>query len=597
MNLKELNSFKLSDAVTFHDKLNPKLWNGTKLRPEVRNQLIKIAEDFLQELGVHDLDVKDITISGSNAAYSYTKYSDLDLHILVDMGNLPVDEVYKELFNAKKTIYNESHDIKIHNIPVELYVQDSREPVVSLGEYSVLNDEWVRIPTKRRSDFDQTATKIKYEKLLSLIEIALKSRKYSKVKHIIDTVKRYRQAGLDKGGEFGPENVAYKMLRSQGYITKLYDLRDKLHSEKLSFETMYQNITDEDYDPNGPPPGPEFKPTMPAGTVKVDVSDVYDWYKLGQHISNLKGLGRHDFGQGPPSTIMAFGSEDEEHKYIDALKKTGLTTTDIDPIDPKQPKSIPRQKVDPTYNVSEGFDQPYPITWEKDMHGDVDASAKLPDGTYLSIMFNKLDNIKPDDKTWMVEFYRNNSQEVTGEGDAQKVFATVLSAIQQFITKYKPLKIYFSASKLLDPSINYGPDDVVPNPESRAKLYDRLVQRYAKAWGYRAFRGDTHASVMYELSRIPKQKTVGEDYTMQFAAEKTPVVSPYAGVKDNQYRGSMSEASGYIPSEKQKNDPRFKTALTVDVRPDSIKKNAKAFYWNISRAGIPPTAKANGKIS
>ena len=597
MNLKELNSFKLSDAVTFHDKLNPKLWNGTKLRPEVRNQLIKIAEDFLQELGVHDLDVKDITISGSNAAYSYTKYSDLDLHILVDMGNLPVDEVYKELFNAKKTIYNESHDIKIHNIPVELYVQDSREPVVSLGEYSVLNDEWVRIPTKRRSDFDQTATKIKYEKLLSLIEIALKSRKYSKVKHIIDTVKRYRQAGLDKGGEFGPENVAYKMLRSQGYITKLYDLRDKLHSEKLSFETMYQNITDEDYDPNGPPPGPEFKPTMPAGTVKVDVSDVYDWYKLGQHISNLKGLGRHDFGQGPPSTIMAFGSEDEEHKYIDALKKTGLTTTDIDPIDPKQPKSIPRQKVDPTYNVSEGFDQPYPITWEKDMHGDVDASAKLPDGTYLSIMFDKLDNIKPDDKTWMVEFYRNNSQEVTGEGDAQKVFATVLTAIQQFIVKYKPLKIYFSASKLLDPSINYGPDDVVPNPESRAKLYDRLVQRYAKAWGYRAFRGDTHASVMYELSRIPKQKTVGEDYTMQFAAEKTPVVSPYAGVKDNQYRGSMSEASGYIPSEKQKNDPRFKTALTVDVRPDSIKKNAKAFYWNISRAGIPPTAKANGKIS
>jgi hypothetical protein len=231
------------------------------------------------------------------------------------------------------------------------------------------------------------------------------------------------------------------------------------------------------------------------------------------------------------------------------------------------------------------------------MHGDVDALARLPDGTNLSIMFNKQDNIKPDDKTWMVEFYRNNSQEVTGEGDAQKVFATVLSAIQQFITKYKPLKIYFSASKLLDPSINYGPDDVVPNPESRAKLYDRLVQRYAKAWGYRAFRGDTHASVMYELSRIPKQKAVGEDYTMQFAAEKTPVVSPYAGVKDNQYRGSMSEASGYIPSERQKNDPRFKTALTVDINPYTMKKGAKQFGWNISRAGIPPTANANGKIS
>jgi hypothetical protein len=116
---------------------------------------------------------------------------------------------------------------------------------------------------------------------------------------------------------------------------------------------LMQRVDQEDYHPNDPPPGPETKPTMPAGTVKVDVDDVYDWYKLGQHISNMKGLGRHDFGQGPPSTIFSFGSEEEEHKYIDALKKTGLTTTDIDPLDPNQPKSMPRQKTDPTYNVGE----------------------------------------------------------------------------------------------------------------------------------------------------------------------------------------------------------------------------------------------------
>jgi hypothetical protein len=120
-------------------------------------------------------------------------------------------------------------------------------------------------------------------------------------------------------------------------------------------EFIRKVTSQEDYHPNDTPPGPEFKPTMPSGTVKVDVSDVYDWYKLGQHISNLKGLGKHDFGKGPPSTILAFGSEKEEHEYIKALKKTGLTTTDIDPLDPKQPKSIPRQKTDPTYNVGENF--------------------------------------------------------------------------------------------------------------------------------------------------------------------------------------------------------------------------------------------------
>jgi hypothetical protein len=47
-------------------------------------------------------------------------------------------------------------------------------------------------------------------------------------------------------------------------------------------------------------------------------------------------------------------------------------------------------------------------------------------------------------------------------------------------------------------------------------------------------------------------------------------------------------ASGYIPSKKQANDPRYKTGLTKDVRPDTIQKNAKAFGFKTSRAGIPP---------
>ena len=241
MNLKELDSFKISDAVTFHDKLNPKLWNSTKLRPEVKQQLEAIADDFLQEMGIHELDVRDITISGSNAAYSYTDHSDLDLHILVNVNDLPRSDVYKELFQAKKTIYNDTHDITIHKVPVELYVQDANEPVVSLGEYSIKNDSWIKIPTKRRSNFDQNATKAKHAKLLDIVERAIQSNNLDKIQKVLKKIKQYRQAGLDKGGEFGPENLAYKALRSQGYITKLYDLRDKLHSQHLTIENMYQD--------------------------------------------------------------------------------------------------------------------------------------------------------------------------------------------------------------------------------------------------------------------------------------------------------------------------------------------------------------------
>jgi pyrimidine deaminase RibD-like protein len=120
------------------------------------------------------------------------------------------------------------------------------------------------------------------------------------------------------------------------------------------FADTFLNNVDEDYDPNGPPPGPEFPPTMPAGTVRVDVSDVYDWYKLGQHISNLKGLGKHDFGKGPPSSIISFGDEDTEHKFIDQLRATGLDVTDIDPADTKNRPGA-KIKTDPTYNVDENF--------------------------------------------------------------------------------------------------------------------------------------------------------------------------------------------------------------------------------------------------
>jgi GNAT superfamily N-acetyltransferase len=126
-------------------------------------------------------------------------------------------------------------------------------------------------------------------------------------------------------------------------------------------------------------------------------------------------------------------------------------------------------------------------------------SVKLPDGTNLSIMFNQ-DYGDEGEEIIQVEFYRNNRQDVTGGGDAQRIFATVLDAIQKYIKKYKPQKLSFSASKAVDMDTDDNGAQV--NPESRAKLYDRLVQRYSKALGYRAFRADNGDIVIYELSRI-----------------------------------------------------------------------------------------------
>lgn len=244
MDINELESFKLSDAVKFHKELNPRLWQDNKLDGEVRDQLLLIAEDFVEYLGLSNLKVKDVTISGSNAAYSYTPHSDLDLHVLVDFDELPNNEVYQELFTAKKTLYNDAHDITVHGVPVELYVQDINQPVQSLGEYSIVYDKWIRFPKKRRANFDQAATKLKYEKLGDLIELALKSKDPKKVNDTLALIKRYRKSGLDKTGEFGPENLAYKAVRKQGLVQALYDLKTQLHAEKLSIEEDTGSIAD-----------------------------------------------------------------------------------------------------------------------------------------------------------------------------------------------------------------------------------------------------------------------------------------------------------------------------------------------------------------
>ena len=69
----------------------------------------------------------------------------------------------------------------------------------------------------------------------------------------------------------------------------------------------------------------------------------------------------------------------------------------------------------------------------------------------------------------------------------------------------------------------------------------------------------------------------------------------YAGRDSLNRHTTMYETSGYIPSETEKNDPRWKMALSVDVNPYTMKKNAKKFGWDIKRDGTPPLLRSKDK--
>jgi len=234
MYLREFTQEGIVDAaVQFHRELNPKLWNGKVLKPIVRYKLLEIARHFIEFIDIPNLRLKDVTISGSNAAYSYTSQSDIDLHLVVDVPEQQ-EKLLKPLYDAKKNQYNYNHDIKIKDIDVELYVQPSVDKHHSLGIFSVLDNKWISEPTMGSVKINDSDVQLKVDNYLNKIMQALTSDELATAKDIQQEISKIRQAGLEQGGEFSIENVAYKVLRAKGFIEQLRQHIYKLQHKELS---------------------------------------------------------------------------------------------------------------------------------------------------------------------------------------------------------------------------------------------------------------------------------------------------------------------------------------------------------------------------
>lgn len=230
-----LNEFDITPAVVFHDQLNPALWDGSTLRPDVREKLIKIAGDFQQFIGVSLYDVLDVTISGSNAAFTYTPTSDIDLHLVVMIPDAHEQEL-RQLFDAKKYQYNDTFDFKIHGYDVELYVQDAEQKHHSMGIYSIKNNRWISEPKQVRASVDDISVEGKYRTYVHRIQLATADDNLDQCQKLWDDIKSMRTAGLAQGGEFSPENITFKMLRAEGHLQDLRNHMTELKTQSMSLE-------------------------------------------------------------------------------------------------------------------------------------------------------------------------------------------------------------------------------------------------------------------------------------------------------------------------------------------------------------------------
>lgn len=253
LNEKEIEKASRKIDLTgfqIQDELNPKIWDeNQKMRPEVKKTLLKIADDYFESLEIPGVDIEDVTMTGSLANYNWSKYSDVDLHIVVDYKDVPVDEdLVQDFFKSKSSNWNKEHDVKIYGYDVELYVQDINEPHHSTGVYSILNNEWKVKPEKKKITVNDKSVKDKANMLMDRIEdlydelidgdynVAIKG-----VDKLTEKIKKMRQSGLESGGEFSVENIVFKVLRRNGMMDRLYDIKTVAYDKSVTLESVKES--------------------------------------------------------------------------------------------------------------------------------------------------------------------------------------------------------------------------------------------------------------------------------------------------------------------------------------------------------------------
>lgn len=230
-----IKSFDVKDKLSeaFFDK-------NQKMHEDVRKKLLDISNNFIEFLGI-EFFIHDIILTGSLSNYMWSNYSDVDLHILVDFENNKYGlDILKEFFAAKKSSWNNTHNIKINNFEVEIYVQDVDEKHTASGIYSILKNKWINKPKKVKPNINDKKILDKADDIFLQYKNLLKLSKHKdvsiKVDNLLKKLSKFRKSGLSKNGEFSYENLTFKLLRRNGTIEKLINLKNESIDKKLSLK-------------------------------------------------------------------------------------------------------------------------------------------------------------------------------------------------------------------------------------------------------------------------------------------------------------------------------------------------------------------------
>jgi hypothetical protein len=278
--VKQMKTFRefvdvTTETAVIHQELNPVAWEGMNLKPEIRNALLKVADDFVKTWDMN-FPITDIILTGSNANYNWTKFSDFDVHVIVNMGETGVThDLVKALLNAKKNLYNNQRNIKIKGHDVEVYAQDRSEHHIASGQYSLKHDRWLVVPTMQRPNYAYSNIQTKASEIIQQAEDAIAENDLTALQNVLKKIAKMRKSGLERAGEFSDENMAFKVIRNSGMIEKIRhkitQLSDKLLSMNGDTEKIEEAVT-------------------PAGRVKKQINIRKNRWKLKKYAKLRPGI-------------------------------------------------------------------------------------------------------------------------------------------------------------------------------------------------------------------------------------------------------------------------------------------------------------------
>lgn len=220
-------------VIDKHSELNPRLWTeDQKMLPEVQVALFRIAKEFYEFLGFN-APLVDVQVTGSQANYNYSPYSDLDLHLIVPYTEVECDEPVEDLFKTKRKLWQQTHEITVHGVPVEVYVEDTDKQAHG-SAYSLMKDQWLRKPDPEEVEVDDEELLKDVAIWLERLRTVVASRDLEKMEDFKEQLAQYRKDALAKHGEWAHENLVYKTLRNMGVISSLMKTIVTLKDQELS---------------------------------------------------------------------------------------------------------------------------------------------------------------------------------------------------------------------------------------------------------------------------------------------------------------------------------------------------------------------------